>query len=134
MGFYKIYYRDLDKINFHIKSQGISFMKILEIENNLAYLVANFDKKTFIFDVPLAHKTPKSTIKRLEGSDHDKFTCKGALVLRKKYSPNKMPEGLKKAHHALDKAIEQCYRPKPFETDEERLEYLFKMYEEMTSK
>ena len=34
----------------------------------------------------------------------------------------------------LDTAIEQCYRPKPFETDEERLEYLFKMYEEMTNK
>ncbi|WP_369688499.1 type IIL restriction-modification enzyme MmeI [Sulfurospirillum diekertiae] len=28
--------------------------------------------------------------------------------------------------------MEQCYRPKPFETDEERLEYLFRMYEEMT--
>jgi hypothetical protein len=45
-----------------------------------------------------------------------------------------MPECLKKAHHNLDIAIEQCYRSKPFENDEERLEYLFKMYEEMTSK
>jgi len=45
-----------------------------------------------------------------------------------------MPEGLKKAHHNLDIAIEQCYRSKPFESDEEKLEYLFKMYEEMTSK
>jgi len=45
-----------------------------------------------------------------------------------------MPEGLQKAHHNLDIFIEQCYRPKPFESDEERLEYLFRMYEEMTSK
>lgn len=59
-------------------------MNILEIENNLANLVANFDKKTFIFDLLLAYGTPKSTIKRLEGSDHDKLTCKGELVLRKK--------------------------------------------------
>lgn len=44
-----------------------------------------------------------------------------------------MPERLQKAHHNLDIAIEQCYRHKPFESDEERLEYLFKMYEEMTS-
>ncbi|WP_310441304.1 DNA methyltransferase [Sulfurimonas sp.] len=50
------------------------------------------------------------------------------------YDPNKMPEGLQKAHHNLDIFIEQCYRPKPFESDEERLEYLFRMYEEMTSK
>jgi len=55
-------------------------------------------------------------------------------TLAQLYDPDKMPEGLKKAHHALDIAIERCYRHKPFESDEERLEYLFKMYEEMTSK
>ena len=55
-------------------------------------------------------------------------------TLAQLYDPNKMPEGLRKAHHTLDTAIEQCYRTKPFENDEERLEYLFKMYEEMTSK
>lgn len=53
-------------------------------------------------------------------------------TLAQLYDPNKMPEGLQKAHQTLDKAIEQCYRPKPFESDEERLEYLFRMYEEMT--
>lgn len=47
------------------------------------------------------------------------------------YDPDKMPEGLKDAHHQLDLAIEKCYLPKPFESDEERLECLFKLYEEM---
>jgi hypothetical protein len=46
----------------------------------------------------------------------------------------KMPEGLKLAHEELDKAVEQCYRLQPFTTDTERLEYLFKLYEEMTKK
>jgi hypothetical protein len=55
-------------------------------------------------------------------------------TLAQLYDPDKMPEGLRKAHHNLDIAIEQCYRSKAFESDEERLEYLFKMYEEMTSK
>lgn len=50
------------------------------------------------------------------------------------YDPNKMPDGLRKAHKDLDVAIEMCYRSKPFSSDEERLEYLFKLYEEMTSK
>lgn len=51
------------------------------------------------------------------------------------YNPDKMPKGLKEAHHELDLAIERCYRPhKPFESDSDRLEYLFKMYEEMISK
>jgi hypothetical protein len=48
------------------------------------------------------------------------------------YDPDKMPKGLKQAHEELDRAIEQCYRLQPFTSDTERLEYLFKMYEEMT--
>ncbi len=47
------------------------------------------------------------------------------------YDPDKMPEGLRLAHHEMDLSVEQCYRKKPFKSDEERLEYLFKLYEEM---
>ena len=50
------------------------------------------------------------------------------------YNPDRMPKGLKEAHHQLDLAIERCYRLKPFESDTERLEYLFKEYEKMTHK
>lgn len=52
-------------------------------------------------------------------------------TLAELYDPEDMPEGLLLAHKNLDIAIEQCYRAKPFESDEERLTYLFKMYEEM---
>ena len=55
-------------------------------------------------------------------------------TLAQLYDPDKMPSGLREAHHQLDLAIERCYRSKPFESDEERLEYLFRMYEEMTGK
>ena len=48
------------------------------------------------------------------------------------YNPETMPIGLKHAHHELDLAIERIYRIAPFNTDAERLEFLFKMYEEMT--
>ena len=41
---------------------------------------------------------------------------------------------LKEAHLQLDLAIERCYRLKPFESDTERLEYLFKEYEKMINK
>jgi len=47
------------------------------------------------------------------------------------YDPQKMPKGLREAHHNLDLAIERCYRSKPFGSDEDRLEYLFKLYEQM---
>ncbi len=52
-------------------------------------------------------------------------------TLAELYDPEKMPEGLRRAHHELDLAVEECYRTKPFESDEERLEYLFKLYEKM---
>jgi len=42
-----------------------------------------------------------------------------------------MPENLRAAHRANDLAVEACYRPEPFGSDEERLAYLFKLYEEM---
>ena len=49
------------------------------------------------------------------------------------YDPKKMPKSLREAHEGLDHAVERCYRAKPFTSDEERLGYLFKLYEEMTS-
>ena len=52
-------------------------------------------------------------------------------TLAQLYDPDKMPQGLREAHRLNDLAVERCYRSKPFETDEERLEYLFKLYEQM---
>lgn len=150
-------------------------MTIIEIENNLNNLVSNFDENSFVFDLLLAYGTPKSTIKRLQGSDHDKLSSNYKPIAQKKlftksdyeklffydifqfqnilqnqkdkitklafsifyerekhsqktlvqlYNPYKMPEGLRKALHVLNRAIEQCCHAKPFESDEERLEYL----------
>jgi len=52
-------------------------------------------------------------------------------TLAELYDPEKMPEGLRAAHRALDAAVERCYRAEPFGSDEERLEYLFRLYEKM---
>jgi len=52
-------------------------------------------------------------------------------TLAQLYSPGKMPVGLADAHNQLDLEIERCYRSKLFDTDEERLEYLFKLYQSM---
>lgn len=50
------------------------------------------------------------------------------------YNPETMPPGLKQAHKELDESIERIYRLGLFQNDVERLEYLFKLYEEMTRK
>ena len=56
------------------------------------------------------------------------------MTLGEMYNPETMPEDLKEAHHALDLAVERCYRSEPFTSDEERLECLFKLYVKMTKK
>lgn len=50
------------------------------------------------------------------------------------YGTATMPKGLREAHKELDDCIERLYRLAPFDTDAERLEYLFRMYEEEISK
>jgi hypothetical protein len=47
------------------------------------------------------------------------------------YDPHKMPNELKEVHKLNDTAVDQCYRTTPFNGDEQRLEYLFKLYEKM---
>ena len=47
------------------------------------------------------------------------------------YDPNKMPKQHLSAHMELDFVIEQCYTKKHFKDDDEKLEHLFKLYEEM---
>jgi hypothetical protein len=45
------------------------------------------------------------------------------------YDPLTMPPDLVKAHQALDKAVDKCYRPQPFTSDAKRVEFLFELYE-----
>ncbi|MBA3858303.1 MAG: SAM-dependent methyltransferase, partial [Cyanobacteria bacterium PR.3.49] len=52
-------------------------------------------------------------------------------TLSQLYSPSKMPPGLLQAHQDLDVAVERAYRSKPFNSDEERLEFLLSLYEGM---
>lgn len=52
-------------------------------------------------------------------------------TLAELYDPDKMPRGLRQVHSEMDLAVEKCYRKKLFTSDEERLEYLFKLYEQM---
>ena len=44
-----------------------------------------------------------------------------------------MPETLRKAHAALDRAVDKLYRVKPFSSERERVEHLFGLYETMTT-
>ncbi|MEY4935041.1 MAG: hypothetical protein RIS64_1400 [Bacteroidota bacterium] len=49
------------------------------------------------------------------------------------YNVLTMPPDLIKAHQILDKAVDLCYRPQPFTTELNRIEYLFGLYENYTA-
>jgi hypothetical protein len=49
------------------------------------------------------------------------------------YDPLTMPAALVKAHASLDKAVDLCYRPKPFDSDRQRVEFLFTLYERLSA-
>lgn len=48
------------------------------------------------------------------------------------YDPLYMPDTLLKAHQGLDKAVDRCYRGKKFESERERVEFLFELYNTLT--
>ena len=49
------------------------------------------------------------------------------------YDPLAMPSALVKAHSELDRAVDLCYRPQPFQNDRQRVEHLFALYEKLTA-
>jgi hypothetical protein len=45
------------------------------------------------------------------------------------YDPLIMPPDLLKAHQDLDKFVDGCYRPQPFDNETQRIEFLFDLYQ-----
>jgi hypothetical protein len=49
------------------------------------------------------------------------------------YDPGTMPPALARAHQALDRAVDKCYRSQPFATELARLEFLFGLYQQLSA-
>ncbi|MGH8085989.1 MAG: type IIL restriction-modification enzyme MmeI [Lysobacter sp.] len=49
------------------------------------------------------------------------------------YDPTTMPPALVKAHQALDRAVDAAYGKRRFDTDAERVTFLFERYQYLTS-
>ncbi len=47
------------------------------------------------------------------------------------YDPDLMPPDLRRAHQAIDRAVDRLYRLKSFSSEHDRVEYLFMLYEKM---
>ena len=54
-----------------------------------------------------------------------------SATLANLYDPDLMPPSLRRAHQALDRAVDRLYRRKGFASERERVEHLFMLYESM---
>ena len=70
---------------------------------------------------------------RQSGNSGDKSPHSKSATLADLYDPLAMPPELLKAHTELDRAVEKCYRPEPFHSDRERVEFLLSLYEKRTA-
>ncbi len=52
-------------------------------------------------------------------------------TLAELYDPDLVPPNLRRAHQALDRAVDRLYRPGGFASERERVEHLFMLYEKM---
>jgi hypothetical protein len=89
------------------------------------------------FPWPSATDAAKAKIRALAQDVLDARAAHPQATLADLYDPDVMPPNLRKAHKALDAAVDKLYRPQsssgPFASDRERVEHLFKLYEELTT-
>jgi hypothetical protein len=83
------------------------------------------------FPWPEADEMAKAKIRALAQAVLDARAAHQDATLADLYDPNVMPADLRKAHRALDLAVDKLYRAAPFESDRERVEHLFGLYEKL---
>ena len=83
------------------------------------------------FPVPLVTSAARKWVEKLSQAVLDARDDFPDATLADLYDPNTMPSRLRKAHHALDRAVDRLYRKKPFASEHDRLQHLFKRYQAM---
>ena len=96
-------------------------------------------KSDYQYSVGINYNTfpmpPKdSDLSRLESFAQAVLDARAAhqdATLANLYDPDLMPPKLRKAHQALDRAVDRLYRRGGFASERKRVEHLFALYEKM---
>ena len=110
--------------NAWVRAVGGSLENRIRYSATLCYNTFPFPRLTNRQREDINHLTQEILLTRAEHTE---------MTLGEMYSPEGFPDDLRAAHHALDLLVEKCYREQPFESDEERLEFLFKQYVKLTT-
>ena len=99
-------------------------------------------KSDYMYSVGVVYNTfplppiPPERLQRLTSYAEAILAARAAhpnATLADLYDPDLMPVNLRKAHQALDRAVDRLYRRSPFPSDRERVEHLLVLYEKMIS-
>jgi hypothetical protein len=85
------------------------------------------------FPWPEATPAQRAKIEALAQAVLDARAAHPTSSLADLYDPDTMPGNLRKAHAALDLAVDRLYRPAPFASDRDRVEHLFGRYEALVN-
>ena len=85
------------------------------------------------FPMPQATDAQLAKLEPLAQAALDARAAHPSSSLADLYDPDLMPTDLKKAHRALDRAVDKLYRPSGFRSDRERAEHLLGLYESMVA-
>ena len=97
-------------------------------------------KSDYRYSIGLVYNTfplppvPEERLQRLSPYAEAVLTARAVhsnATLADLYDPDLMPVNLRKAHQALDRAVDRLYRRSPFPSDRERVEHLLVLYEKM---
>ncbi|MDE0250347.1 MAG: class I SAM-dependent DNA methyltransferase, partial [Gammaproteobacteria bacterium] len=94
-------------------------------------------KSDYRYSIGLVYNTfppPGKNLSKLEPLAQavlDARTVHPNATLADLYDPDLMPPNLRKAHQALDRAVDRLYRRTGFVSERERVEHLFMLYEKM---
>ena len=83
------------------------------------------------FPWPEATEAQRKAIEHLAQAVLDARDAHPTSSLADLYDPDTMPANLRKAHKALDQAVDRLYRRAPFDSDRDRVEHLFGLYEKL---
>ena len=81
----------------------------------------------------LASARSESRLQALAQAVLDARSAHSGSTLADLYDPDVMPADLRRAHQALDQAVDRLYRSQPFADDRLRVEHLFGLYERMVA-
>ena len=83
------------------------------------------------FPMPSASEAELKKLEPLAQAVLDARAAHAGATLADLYDPDLMPSNLRKAHQALDRAVDRLYRKSGFASDSERVEHLLGLYEKM---